>query len=256
MQQIIGEVHGKPILSVPEQLYMPPKALKIFLEQFLGPLDLLLFLIRKKNVDILDIDVLSVTKQYLSYIEAMQELAIDISAEYLLMASTLTEIKSRMLLPRQQLEQEDIDLQQQLLERLQQYDQIQQAARSLDSQMQLHRDFTTANIAIVTDQLPRLNCTMPQLATIFEQVVKRQTLNQNYSITEDLEPISFKDHAKMLHQLLPKQKKWHFSKLIRHHIHNQYSLILTVLVLLEFEREALLQLTQNTQAGEIYIDML
>ena len=144
-QAPLARVSGKPVVDLPRDLYIPPDALAVFLEAFEGPLDLLLYLIRRQNMDILDIDVSEITKQYMDYIGAVEAMRFELAAEYLVMAATLAEIKSRMLLPRQESEdEEDIDPRAELIRRLQQYERFKQAAEDIDDLPRLEREILFA----------------------------------------------------------------------------------------------------------------
>jgi len=156
-QAPLARVSGKPVVDLPRDLYIPPDALAVFLEAFEGPLDLLLYLIRRQNMDILDIDVSEITKQYMDYIGAVEAMRFELAAEYLVMAATLAEIKSRMLLPRQESEdEEDIDPRAELIRRLQQYERFKQAAEDIDDLPRLERDNFVASAA-----LPRMPSSQP-----------------------------------------------------------------------------------------------
>lgn len=144
-------VDGKPVTSIPQDLYIPPDALSVILQAFEGPLDLLLYLIRKQNMDILNIDVCSITRQYLEYIDAAKSLKFELAAEYLLMAAMLAEIKSRMLLPKPKNEDgEEIDPRAELIRRLQQYERFKKAAEDIDTLPRFDRDFFSARIEAKT----------------------------------------------------------------------------------------------------------
>ena len=138
-------VEGEPVTELPQDLYIPPFALKVFLEAFEGPLDLLLYLIRRQNLDILDIPITDITKQYIDYINLMEEIKLELAGEYLLMAAMLAEIKSRMLLPRPELEEEEDDPRAELVRRLQEYERFKKAAEDLDEIPRLERDINIAN---------------------------------------------------------------------------------------------------------------
>ena len=143
----IATVKGQAILSIPQDLYIPPDAMTVFLEAFEGPLDFLLYLIRKQNIDILDIPIATVTRQYMEYIDLMQELSIELAAEYLVMAAILAEIKSRMLLPHiVDPEHPEEDPRAELVRRLQEYERYKQAAEHLDQLPRLERDTFTVNV--------------------------------------------------------------------------------------------------------------
>ena len=146
----LAMVEGEPLISLPRDLYIPPDALQVFLEAFEGPLDLLLYLIRRQNLDILDIPIAEITRQYLRYIDLMQELQLELAGEYLLMAATLAEIKSRMLLPRPQAAlDEEADPRAELVRRLQEYERFKRAAIEIDELPRVERDVFQASAEIV-----------------------------------------------------------------------------------------------------------
>jgi segregation and condensation protein A len=161
-------VNGEPISQLPHDLYIPPQALEVFLEAFEGPLDLLLYLIRRQNLDILDIPLAEITRQYMQYIELMQELQLELAGEYLVMAATLAEIKSRMLLPRPKLAgEEGDDPRAELVRRLQEYERFKRAAESIDALPRLERDVWSASVAPTERRVAR---TLPQI-TLQEMLV-------------------------------------------------------------------------------------
>ena len=141
---VLATVQGKEVTSLPEDLYVPPNSLKIFLDSFAGPLDLLLYLIRKQNLDILDIDVAKITEQYVSYIDLMEAFQIELAGDYLVMAAYLAELKSRMLLPRPSDNEEEEDPRAELMRRLQEYQRFKEAASKIDLLPRLNRDFFLA----------------------------------------------------------------------------------------------------------------
>src|SRR5689334_24955547 len=143
----IARVYGQPMMEVPQDLYIPPDALEVFLEQFEGPLDLLLYLIRKENISVLDIPMAKLTAQYLEYVEMMRSRTLELAAEYLLMAAMLIEIKSRMLLPRPARADVEEDPRAELVRRLLEYERMKQAARRLDELPQSGRDFDPVQVA-------------------------------------------------------------------------------------------------------------
>lgn len=169
-------VDGEPVTQLPQDLYIPPYALQVFLEAFEGPLDLLLYLIRRQNLDILDIPIAEITRQYVEYIELMKELQLELAGEYLLMAAMLAEIKSRMLLPRPQSdEEEEDDPRAELVRRLQEYERFKKAAEDLSALPRLERDVFVASVDAperqVVAQLP--DVTLKELLLAFHDVLKR-----------------------------------------------------------------------------------
>ena len=172
-------VEGEPVTELPQDLYIPPFALKVFLEAFEGPLDLLLYLIRRQNLDILDIPITDITKQYIDYINLMEEIKLELAGEYLLMAAMLAEIKSRMLLPRPELEEEEEDPRAELVRRLQEYERFKKAAEDLDEIPRLERDINIANAdAPNKEMVIRLpDVTLKEVLIAFHDVLKRAELN-------------------------------------------------------------------------------
>ncbi|MDH3914890.1 MAG: segregation/condensation protein A, partial [Chromatiales bacterium] len=184
-------VDGQPIMQLPEDLYIPPDALEVFLEAFEGPLDLLLYLIKRQNLDILNIPIAQITYQYTQYIEVMQELQLELAGEYLVMAAMLAEIKSRMLLPRPVSEEEDEDdPRAELIRRLQEYERYKKAAEDIESLQRLDRDVRQAQIEMcerkVVEMLPEL--TMKELLLSFRDVMARAEMYAHHHI--QLEPLS------------------------------------------------------------------
>jgi segregation and condensation protein A len=181
-------VNGEPISQLPRDLYIPPQALEVFLEAFEGPLDLLLYLIRRQNLDILDIPLAEITRQYMQYIELMQELQLELAGEYLVMAATLAEIKSRMLLPRPRLtEDSEEDPRAELVRRLQEYERFKRAAEQIDSLPRLERDVWSASAELkerrVVRTLPQI--TLQELLIAFKDVVARAEMFAHHHIQRE-----------------------------------------------------------------------
>jgi len=184
-------VDGEPITELPQDLYIPPYALQVFLEAFEGPLDLLLYLIRRQNIDVLDIPIAEITRQYVEYIELMKEMQLELAGEYLLMAAMLAEIKSRMLLPRAESEEEDEeDPRAELVRRLQEYERFKKAAEDLSTLPRLERDVFVANIEAperkVVEKMP--DVTLKELLLAFHDVLKRAEMFSNLHLQR--EPLS------------------------------------------------------------------
>lgn len=184
-------VDGEPVTQLPQDLYIPPYALQVFLEAFEGPLDLLLYLIRRQNIDILDIPIAEITRQYVEYIELMKELQLELAGEYLLMAAMLAEIKSRMLLPRPPVEDaEEEDPRAELVRRLQEYERYKKAAEDLSDLPRLERDIFPVSAETperkVTQKLP--DVTLKELLLAFHDVLKRAEMFSNLHLQR--EPLS------------------------------------------------------------------
>src|ERR1700756_532825 len=173
-------VNGEPISQLPRDLYIPPQALEVFLEAFEGPLDLLLYLIRRQNLDILDIPLAEITRQYMRYIELMQELQLELAGEYLVMAATLAEIKSRMLLPRPKISADGVeeDPRAELVRRLQEYERFKRAAEGIDSLPRLERDVWTTSAELKDRQVVRVlpQVTLQEMLLAFKDVVIRSEM--------------------------------------------------------------------------------
>ena len=181
-------VNGEPISQLPRDLYIPPQALEVFLEAFEGPLDLLLYLIRRQNLNILDIPLAEITRQYMQYIELMQELQLELAGEYLVMAATLAEIKSRMLLPRPKLtEDSEEDPRAELVRRLQEYERYKRAAEEMDSLPRLERDVWSVSAELrerrVVRTLPQI--TLQELMIAFKEVVVRAEMFAHHHVQRE-----------------------------------------------------------------------
>jgi segregation and condensation protein A len=181
-------VNGEPISQLPRDLYIPPQALEVFLEAFEGPLDLLLYLIRRQNLDILDIPLAEITRQYMQYIELMQELQLELAGEYLVMAATLAEIKSRMLLPRPKLAEEgEEDPRAELVRRLQEYERYKRAAEQIDALPRLERDVWSVSAELkerrAVRTLPQI--TLQELLIAFKEVVARAEMFAHHHVQRE-----------------------------------------------------------------------
>src|SRR5687767_12081799 len=182
----IARVYGQPVLEMPQDLYIPPDALEVFLEQFEGPLDLLLYLIRKENINVLDIPMARLTAQYLEYVELMRTRSLELAAEYLLMAAMLIEIKSRMLLPRPALGEIEEDPRAELVRRLLEYEQMKLAAQRLNELPQAGRDFSLVQVLFeqgVNDCLPGVSA--EDLRSAWLALLTRAAVNRHHRITRE-----------------------------------------------------------------------
>jgi len=192
-------VQGEAISAPPEDLYIPPDALEVFLETFEGPLDLLLYLIRRQNLDILDIPIADITEQYMEYVELMRNVNLDLAAEYLLMAAMLAEIKSRMLLPRHEDVEDEDDPRAELVRRLQEYERFKQAATDINEMPHLGRDQFPAQIELITakKENPEPDVSMRELLFAFQNVLKQVDMQKHHEI--EREEISIRE--RMTHVL-------------------------------------------------------
>ena len=244
----LARLYGEPLFDIPQDLYIPPDALEIFLEAFEGPLDLLLYLIRKQNFNVLDIPMAEVTAQYMSYVEQIRNQNLELAAEYLLMAAMLIEIKSRMLLPVKKSDtgQEVEDPRAELVRRLLEYEQMKLAARKLDELPQLGRDFeraqahTNINVELM---LPDVNPEDLRLAWL--DILKRAKLNQRHHITR--EQLSVRDHMSHILRRLADVRFMEFTDLFMERIEEGAPtavIVVHFIAMLELARESLLEITQ------------
>ncbi len=192
-------VQGEAISAPPEDLYIPPDALEVFLETFEGPLDLLLYLIRRQNLDILDIPIAEITEQYMEYVELMRTVNLDLAAEYLLMAAMLAEIKSRMLLPRHEEIEDEEDPRAELVRRLQEYERFKQAANDIDEMPHFGRDQFASRVEVIRaeKEKPEPDVSMRELLLAFQNVLKQVDMQKHHEI--EREEISIRE--RMTHVL-------------------------------------------------------
>ena len=187
-------VEGRPVAQVPMDLYIPPDALEVILEAFEGPLDLLLYLIKRQNLDILEIKVAEITQQYMDYIDLMEDIQLELAAEYLVMAAVLAEIKSRMLLPRQsELEEEEDDPRAELIRRLQEYERFKDAAMDIDAMKRANRDFwlASADAPSIERQKPLPDVRLQEMLLVLARVLKRAESYASHRV--QLEPLSMRE---------------------------------------------------------------
>jgi segregation and condensation protein A len=246
-------VDGQPIMQLPEDLYIPPDALEIFLEAFEGPLDLLLYLIKRQNIDILNIPIAQITHQYTQYIELMQELQLELAGEYLLMAAMLAEIKSRMLLPRPISEEEDEgDPRSELVRRLQEYERYKRAAEDLDDLKRLERDINPAQVEMcerkVVHMLPEL--TLRELLLSFRDVMARAEMYAHHHI--QMEALSVRQRMSDVLSRLEGREFQEFSRLFDP-TEGRLGVVVTFLAVLELIREKLIDLVQNGPYAPIHV---
>lgn len=254
----IAIIRGQPLTQLPSDLYIPPQALEILLESFTGPLDLLLYLIKKQSVDILDISVAEITRQYMQYIELMQELEIELAAEYLVMAAVLTEIKSRFLLPKPiaSTAADEVDPRAELIRRLQEYERVKQAAQQLDQLPRLGRDVFLAMAKTVTSSAlaPNFRDTSPlvldELVVAFQAVLARCALQTHHAIIE--EPLSIEDRMSQILSRMTIQSSIKFTELFKIN-EGRMGIVVTFIALLELWRQSVIELLQVTPFGEIEV---
>jgi len=249
----VARVYGEPLLELPQDLYIPPEALEIFLEQFEGPLDLLLYLIRKQNINVLDIPMAELTRQYLGYVEMMRRTQLELAAEYLLMAAVLIEIKSRLLLPRppspEGLEAEDPRAE--LVRRLLEYERMKAGAQALDELPLAERDFALVRVWFDRVATARLPDVRPEdLRTAWAGLVARARANRHHLVTR--EQLSVRSQMSRLLKLLEPGRFFEFTTLFEERI-DVPRLIVTFLAILELAREQLLELAQAEPFAPIYV---
>ena len=249
----LAVVHGQPVLQIPQDLYIPPDALEVILDAFEGPLDLLLYLIRRQNLDILDIPVAEITRQYVEYINVMQELRFELAAEYLVMAAMLAEIKSRMLLPprRQEGSAEPEDPRAELVRRLLEYERIKLAALRLNQVPQYGRDFIRAQVAIEQSLQPRFpDVDVAELQQAWRDILKRATLVQHHRITR--EELSVREYMSHVLKALQGRRFVPFEDLFQPEKGGTV-LVVTFIALLELAKETLIEITQAEAFAPIYV---
>lgn len=246
-------VQGEPVTQLPRDLYIPPQALEVFLEAFEGPLDLLLYLIRRQNLDILDIPLADITRQYMNYIELMQDLQLELAGEYMLMAATLAEIKSRMLLPRSsEASAEEADPRADLVRRLQEYERFKQAAESIDQLPRLERDVWSASAMDETrrpaTRLPTL--TLQEMLSAFQEVVSRAAMFQRHHVQR--ERLSVRARMTDVLDAVKAGGFVEFGRLFKPE-EGRMGVTVTFVALLELVREGLIDLVQTEIYGPLHV---
>lgn len=249
----IARLYGQPVIDIPADLFIPPDALRVILEAFEGPLDLLLYLIRKHNLDVLDIPMAQLTAQYMEYVDIMRAHQLELAAEYLLMAALLIEIKSRMLLPRPKVEtEEEVDPRAELVRRLLEYEQMKKAARKLDELPQLSRDFQLVCAWLEKESVQRLpEVDVEDLRNAWLAIIARAKTTRHHKVTR--EQLSVRERmSTILRTLQGKKGFMEFADLFDPH-HGVPSLVVTFLAILELARETLIQVTQHGSFAPIYV---
>lgn len=246
-------VSGEPVTELPRDLYIPPHALKVFLEAFEGPLDLLLYLIRRQNLDILDIPVAEISKQYARYIDLMSDMQFELAGEYLVMAATLAEIKSRMLLPRSTQEDTDEDdPRAELVRRLQEYERFKQAADDLNALERLERDVLPAGAEAterkIVTTLP--DVTLKEVLIAFKEAIERAEMFAHLHVQR--EPLSVRERMSAILVALKGEKYANFSDLFDS-AEGRMGVTVTFLAMLELLREALIEIVQNEPYGPLHV---
>jgi segregation and condensation protein A len=248
-----ARLYGEPLFKLPQDLYIPPDALEVFLETFEGPLDLLLYLIRKQNFNVLDIPMAEVTVQYLGYVEQLRKTNLELAAEYLLMAAMLIEIKSRMLLPVKKADtgEEAEDPRAELVRRLLEYEQMKLAAQRIDKLPQLGRDFMRAEVYIEQSITPRFpDVDAVDLRAAWADVIKRAKLVQHHKISR--EELSVREHMSTILRKLQGARFMEFSELFDV-TRGVPVVVVNFIAMLELSRESLIEITQPEPFAPIYV---
>ena len=252
-QVALARLYGEPLFALPQDLYIPPDALEVFLEAFEGPLDLLLYLIRKQNFNILDIPMLDVTRQYMTYVDEVRSRNLELAAEYLLMAAMLIEIKSRMLLPPKKQEdgEEAEDPRAELVRRLLEYEQMKLAAQQLGQLPTYGRDFLKATVYIEQSLQPRFpDVEIGELQAAWRDILKRAKLVQSHKITR--EELSVREYMSQVLKALQGRRFVEFETLFQPD-KGSTVLVVTFIAMLELAKETLIEITQAEAYAPIYV---
>ncbi|MDG2106826.1 MAG: ScpA family protein [Gammaproteobacteria bacterium] len=244
--------NGKTITDIPEDLFIPPEALRVIIEQFEGPLDLLLYLIKKQNIDVVDIPILPITNQYVEYINMMQEMQFELASDYLVMASTLAEIKSRMLVPNEEDEEDEEDPRANLIKRLMEYQKYKNLSEKLDEMPRLNRDTFIisrifANIE-KKDTMPAID--LGELEIAFQEVLKRAEIFASHEIQS--EALSVRERMSFILDIINKNETIKFIDCFTYQ-EGRMGAIVTFLAILELAKEGLIDIVQNQGYSMIYL---
>ncbi len=245
-------IQGEAVTTLPKDLYIPPEALEVFLEAFEGPLDLLLYLIKRQNLDVLDIPIAEITRQYMKYVEMMKSLNLELAADYLVMAAMLAEIKSRMLLPRPVEVDDEDDPRAELVRRLQEYERFKQAAEDIDGLPRLNRDVFQVSV-----KTPDLRLTKPEpevdlreLITAFREVLTRAEMFTSHQVT--LESLSVRERMSEILDRVSADRFMPFNSLFTPE-EGRLGVVVTFLAILELVKESLLELIQTDPFEPIHV---
>jgi len=256
----LAVVQGAPVMELPKDLYIPPEALEVFLETFEGPLDLLLYLIKRQNIDILDIPVAEITLQYVQYVEMMQEFQFELAAEYLVMAAMLGEIKSRMLLPQTAIQEEDEgDPRAELIRRLQEYERFKNAAQDLDELPRMNRDFYAVGSDLdFTAEVKNPDVELAELLFAMGEVMSRADKFTHHHI--ERETLSVRERMSKILEILNNNKEQQrnftrFTSLFTFE-EGRGGVVVTFLAILELSKQSLLEIVQNESFGPIHVKAL
>ena len=249
---VLATVQGKEVTSLPEDLYVPPNSLKIFLDTFAGPLDLLLYLIRKQNLDVLDIDVAKITEQYISYIDLMESFEIELAGDYLVMAAYLAELKSIMLLPRPKENEEEEDPRAELMRRLQEYQRFKEAAAKIDLLPRLNRDFYLAGAKLPEFEAltPIAELPMEELTFALAEVMRR--VDQSKAHLINFEQLSTRERMTEILERMRNETFIEFYSLFSSE-EGRMGVVVTFLAVLELLKDSLIEIVQSEEFAPIHI---
>lgn len=252
--KFFATIDGQPIMEAPKDLYIPPEALEVFLETFEGPLDLLLYLIKKQNLDILDIPIAGITKQYMTYIEMMQELKLELAAEYLLMAAMLAEIKSRMLLPHKKIEEEEGDPRAELVRRLQEYERYKKVAEGIEKLPRMDRDWH--ELVVDFEKLPSLKppptVQLEMVVTAFADVMRRIEVTAIHQIRRD--SLSVRDRMSQVLSFSNGESFKAFHEFFTAE-EGRAGAIVTLIAILELLKGSLIEIVDSEEGNQLYIKL-
>ena len=248
-------VQGAPVTELPQDLYIPPEALEVFLEAFEGPLDLLLYLIKRQNIDILDIPIAEITDQYVKYVEMMQDFQFELAAEYLVMAAMLAEIKSRMLLPRpEHLEEEEADPRAELIRRLQEYERFKKAAMDIDELPRMGRDvFPVSSEIDYSAPAHEPDVTMKEIMLALKDVMKRAEMFSHHNI--ERETLSVRERMSIVLERIGRDGFTRFTSLFSYE-EGKGGVVVTFLAILELSKQRMLEIVQTETYGSIHVKPL
>lgn len=251
---VLALIEGQPFTELPHDLYIPPEALKVFLDTFQGPLDLLLYLIKKQNIDILNIPITKITQQYIHYVELMKIVNLELAGEYLVMAALLAEIKSRMLLPRtaEPQEGEEKDPRAELIRRLSEYEQIKAAAENFDALPQLGRDFFNASIQISDDEIPKAQpqVDFKELVVAFLDIMQRASVQKKHAVS--FEPLSVRERMSHVLEYLQGKDYTAFHQLFSIK-EGKAGVVVTFIAILELLKQMLIEIIQQEPFSPIHV---
>jgi segregation and condensation protein A len=253
-QLAFPQFKGEALTQLPDDLFIPPEALEIYLEDFSGPMDVLLYLIQKKDIDILDLDVSEITDQYVQYIELMDALKIELAADYLVMAATLAQIKSRMLIPQSEEEEEEHDPRSELIQRLQEYQRYKSASESISNLPRLDRDFFLASTSLpkFKDRVVSIDISSDHLASIFHELSTRPKFSAHHEI--HFEELSTQERISLILSILNKRNVIQFFQTYQKNEGKQ-GVVVALLASLDLAKDGYVELIQNKDSNQLYLKL-